>query len=248
MKRAVVSLLGLVFVAGCQEDAKKKEDAKALAADKAALECEQIFSKTSCETAQFSDEDTCVTDLTEDYRAENDKFFDAGADYHGECADKGLESWPYSGRCQEICAVFTGPLAEGEDCDVEEGELCQQGLLCDDGRCKDPLTLIAVEGEPCAGGTSRVCAEGLACGSDGVCVAAPGVGAPCLTTSDGSPEICDTIHFCDDNGTCQEKRDVGVSCTHAAQCETFACDGGICTASTIEPTACWGLGTLYACN
>lgn len=246
MDRAASALLALVFVAGCQDN-KQKEAAKELAADKATLECEGRFANTSCERSEFSDEEACVMDLTESYRAENDKFFDAGAEYHEGCANRGLESWPFTGRCQEICAVFTGPAAETEACNIEEGVLCQQGLLCNEERCTNPRNLIAAENEPCAGGQNRVCAEGLACTSDGICLPAPAIGAPCLLTG-GEPAICDTKHYCDDNGLCQETRALGQACTRAAMCENFSCVNGQCAASSIEPVSCWGLGTLYSCG
>ncbi len=246
MLRVASALLALALTAGCQDN-QQIEAANDLAADKAALECEGRFANTSCDNAEYADEETCITDLTESYRAENDKFFDAGASFSEGCAKRGLASWPFSRRCQDVCAVFTGPAAQTEDCDIDEGLLCQQGLLCNDGTCTNPRDLIAAEGEPCAGGQNRVCAEGLACTSDGLCVPAPGVGQACLLTG-SEPAICDTKHYCDDNGLCQEKRALGQPCTRAAMCENFSCVVGQCAASAIEPLSCWGEGTLHACG
>lgn len=246
MLRVSAALLAFAALLGCDDNAKQIEAAKDLASDKAAAECEDRFAQTSCETTEFSDEATCVTDRTEDHRGDNDKFFDAGATYNKGCADRGLQSWPFTGRCQEICAVFTGPGAETEDCDIEEGLLCQQGLLCHNDRCTEPRNIIAAEGEPCAGGQSRDCESGLACDAQGMCVAAPAIGAACLPTG-GEPAICDTKNYCDDNGLCQETRALGQSCTRAAMCETFNCVNGVCATSSTEPVACWGMGTLYSC-
>lgn len=241
------AVLALCLVTACDDLAQQKEDANNLAATRADLECEQRFSLTSCGTSEFSDQDACVMDLTRAHRADNAKFFDAGAEYHHGCAERGVQSWPFTGRCQEICALFTGPIAEGGRCDETEALLCQQGLLCREGRCTDPHDVIAAEGEPCAGGQNRVCAAGLACSTDGMCTTAPNIGLPCLMRA-GQPEICDTLHFCDDNGTCQQKRTVGQVCTRAAMCETLNCISGLCTPSSTEPPSCWGMGTLYACE
>ncbi|MBL4686466.1 MAG: hypothetical protein JKY37_17860 [Nannocystaceae bacterium] len=247
MLRAASALIALCLAVGCQDNAKQIAAAKDLASDRATLECEARFANTSCETAEFADEVTCVSTLTERHRDNNDKFFDAGASYHGNCASNGLESWPFTGRCQDICAVFTGSAAETEDCDPDEGILCEQGLLCNDGTCTNSRNLIAADGEPCAGGQNRVCATGLACSADGVCVAAPAIGQACLLTA-GEPAICDTTHYCDDNGLCQETRAAGLPCTRAAMCETFNCATGQCAPSAIEPLSCWGNGSLYACG
>jgi len=249
MDRAVPALLALFYIvsAGCKDD-DPVGAANDLASDKAVAECADRFANSSCDTAAFADEAACAESLTATHETDNDKFFDAGAKYNPECASLGLESWPFSGRCQSICAVFTGDAAETESCDIEEGVLCQQGLLCHEGRCTEPRNLIADVGEPCAGGQNRVCAQGLACDGS-LCVTAPAIGAACLPIgADATPTLCDTEHYCDDNGLCQETRAVGQTCTRAEMCHTFACVTGQCAPGSREPLVCWGEGTLYACE
>ena len=248
MDRAATALLAFLCLTGCKDDqARQREAADQLAGDKAALECEQRFAQTSCQTAEYADQEACVIQRTQDHKDDNAKFFDAGAQYHGGCAERGIDSWPFTGRCQDLCTVFTGSAAANEPCDVDEGVLCQEGLVCSEEVCTPARNLVAAQDEPCAAGLNRVCADGLACGSNGRCALAPAVGQPCLLLSNDVPALCDTDHYCDDNGLCQQTRTLGQPCTAAEQCDTFSCVTGQCAGSSSEPTACWGLGTLYAC-
>jgi len=145
------------------------------------------------------------------------------------------------GTCKQFEAIFTEAL--GEECDVDTGALCQEGLSCAVEsigiggatlRCVEP----SASGAPCSFGIPSPCPDGEYCdanisssGADGDCVPLPGMGEPCADQPFGLS--CEEGLTCID-GTCGQQRRLGAPCADDRECVSNRCAGGACEAPLCE--------------
>jgi len=147
--------------------------------------------------------------------------------------------------CNDYCAVFHGEREIGESCEGFDELVsdCAQGLLCAQGRCVAPCTVLSggQPGEPCGepGGAQEfgACAQGLYCDrSLGRCAVPPPVGSPCEDYDDCGPDA-----FCDwDVAVCRALPGLGASCWESPQCiQGLACQNSpdYGSATCVEPAA-----------
>jgi len=157
--------------------------------------------------------------------------------FDGECVDAiaeqaeaaGCETAPSgaSHPCRDYCAVFHGDRELGDTCRAfdELVSNCEQGLVCSQGRCAEPCTVLsgAPLGARCrdpeTGFALDDCADGLWC-SPGVgrCVAPPEPGSPCPDAGCGPDSRC---HW--ETNTCQPLPGLGESCLDSQCADDLDC-------------------------
>ncbi len=149
-----------------------------------------------------------------------------------QCIAGSVECLPNETATPEICNAID------DDCDgeVDEGELCGEGLVCDRGVCRPS----------CSGGEFK-CANGFEC-ENGLCVDSACAGVSC-----DAGEVCV-------RGQCRAPCD-GVACPHGQLCRQGIClnpcEGVSCESDYYcEPTVgvcvlkcgCTGCGAGYECG
>jgi hypothetical protein len=179
-----------------------------------------------------------------------------------ECGS-GMDCDPDTQQCVEAA----GNLMLGESCDVEGvGDPCSPGLICSEGRCREPCDPAANLDDPEALGTCATTDTCVLVGDDwGICVSAcslvlqdceyPGEGCNRAQGSDGVVAACTRKPgSAGENEPCASDGDclVGLLCTEqalhstdcasmAASCCTFVCDAEQLPCVGTEP-ACYALG------
>lgn len=182
----------LVSVAACGDDAGPKGPAvRELPALYAASLCpeveacldprsvEQVFGELGCEewvSAQGEDGDIPALQTAID---EGRVAYDASkvepclAELEGIDCDFSTARALSQGVCEQI---FTGTVAVGGDCDVDEE--CKGVAFCQKGdSCPGTCSVLLGPGDPCE--EDDQCEDGLRCSADGVCAAPAGEGEPC---------------------------------------------------------------------
>ncbi len=181
----------------------------------------------------------CEATLTDVWRARIVAGEGRGLTYDGACFDAiaaGIEAarcaWPANGGdhpCRDFCQVFHGTRRLDQSCAGFDAFVsdCEQGLVCDRGRCALPCASLSglAEGEICRDADTFTevdrCAQGLSClGSPGRCARAPTTGEIC---PDGA---CDPDSYCDYFGEqprCRGRAGVGASCEQAQCQENLDC-------------------------
>lgn len=168
----------------------------------------------------------------------------------GECGgDSGLEcpldefcsgdSPEERGTCVPWDSIRTQ--AEGDACDPENDELCEQGLACAITAVIPAVTwecrARVGAGEACSVAVPNMCPDTHYCDTpamafEGTCEELPSDGEPCATTVFG--EACAPGHVCDPTTTeCVQPQDNGAACDSAAGCFSGNCEGGTCTAEEV---------------
>lgn len=168
---------------------------------------------------------------------------------------------------QLVCVPANGTLALGETCDVEGvGDPCSPGLLCNEGRCREPCDPFGDLDDPEAPGScpaTETCA--LVESHWGVCLArcslilqdcaSPGeacnraqgpaeVVAACTRNpgSGGETEACASDGDCLVGLLCTPQSVHSIACANmAASCCTFVCDAEELPCVGAEP-GCYALG------
>jgi hypothetical protein len=146
------------------------------------------------------------------------------------------------GECAAIGSVFAG--ADGDACDIQQGQLCGDGLACvvvTDAATGDTAANFHFECQPMAG-PGDTCTVGLPdpCPSthyctarfelgefEGTCAPLPKAGEPCQDTLLG--DRCASGAVCDPDGKCVARKRLGDPCQFAAMCYSGSCVGGACT-------------------
>lgn len=235
-----VAIAAALVAPGCLGDASDGtllDERLERVAQLVALHCE---STEACACEVTVAQAGCAPTLTDQWRARLVAGEERELTYDPACLDTieaGIDgavcAWPPADDrhpCHEFCQVFHGTRGEGERCDRFDDLVsdCDQGLLCDQGRCVTPCAALSglQAGERCRDAATFTeldrCADGLACiGDEGRCAQAPPAGEPCLLGE------CAADSYCDYNGsgaTC--RRRVG----EGANCESAACEVGLaCT-------------------
>jgi hypothetical protein len=139
------------------------------------------------------------------------------------------------GECAAVADVFAG--AAGDECNIDQGELCGEGLAC----VLDSLAELRFEcktkaepGDPCSLGLPDQCPPTHYCTAqfelgvfDGVCSPLPKPGEPCATTLLG--ERCASGAVCGPDGECVSRARLGEPCRFAEMCYSGSCVSGACT-------------------
>jgi hypothetical protein len=182
---------------------------------------------------------------------------DPFADPSDECG-AGMDCDPR----QQTCGPASGALALGEVCDVEGvGDPCSPGLICTQGRCRQPCDPTADLADPDAPGSCPITDACVLVESDwGVCLAAcslilqdcvtPGEGCNRADGAEGLVAACTRnpgsggeTEPCASDGDCL----IGLLCTpqsmhsiecadSAASCCTFVCDLDELLCVGVEPS------------
>jgi hypothetical protein len=168
---------------------------------------------------------------------------------------------------QQACVPATGTLPLGEACDVEGvGDECSPGLICAEGRCREPCDPSGDLGDPDAPGscpTTDTCV--LVESHWGICLATcslieqdcatPGEAcnraegaqdlvAACTRNpgSAGETEPCASDGDCLAGLLCTPQSQHSVECAEmAVSCCTFVCDADVFLCAGVEPS-CYALG------
>lgn len=223
-----------VALSGCfgdADDGTARDERLERVAQLVAVHCEST-QQCACEVTVA--QSGCEPTLTDEWRARLVAGEARDLTYDPACLDTieaGIDgavcAWPPADDrhpCNDFCQLFHGTKDRGERCDRFDDLVsdCEQGLLCDAGRCVDPCAALSglQAGERCRDAATFTeldrCADGLACiGDEGRCTVAPQAGEPCLQGA------CATDSYCDYNGssaTCRLRVGEGADCDYA-QCE-----------------------------
>lgn len=155
-------------------------------------------------------------------------------EYDGEqaktCMEETLalscEAFHGSGQPESCQSVFTGLLADGESCRLDEE--CAGGWCDTREACPGVCATEAIEGESCEGGIQ--CAEGFTC-LEGMCAVEPD---PLPEGEDCSEHWCAYGLFCNSDMICEAWRGVGESCQGDWYCQAeLMCLQGECSEVTL---------------
>ena len=175
----------------------------------------------------------------------------------GQCG-KCTTSTDCDGHTGNVCNSTTGLCVTGclSDTDCPSGDWCN-GMAPATGTCVPklangtvlPSTPAAVATCTAAVGT-RVCVSGVCDAKDSTCGYANGDG-PCSNVSQCRSDTCiaasmtceptgfcsgatdcSAAEFCDSSGACAPKLPSGAACAGAGQCQSAACDQGVCDGIT----------------
>lgn len=150
--------------------------------------------------------------------------------------------------CASFCAVYHGDKQLEESCEAVDELVsdCAQGLLCHEGTCVEPCTVLGgrQQGEPCVDpelgtGFFDDCAQGLACSWEtGTCIPLATEGQSCADTQ------CSEDLYCNwQSGTCVRGLAEGEICDDAEcaadlycawtepgqlRCQAYATEGQSC--------------------
>jgi hypothetical protein len=140
-------------------------------------------------------------------------------------------------RCiGQRCSTPCNRAGAGESCLEMD---CEDGLVCvydnSGGNEVAACAVGAAEGESCA---DRFCGDGLVCSEQQTCLPLPTAGEPCVS---GQCDFVDS--YCEEStdgmgpGTCVALKPGGEPCSLPAECQSFECEGGSCSAE--PPIACY---------
>ncbi len=224
-------------LAGCEAVSTSPEDEEQQAQDAAMAELGATICAAQAEcTCAGADE--CAAVEADTWRARAIAAREDELVYDGECVDAIAEAVETAAcdevttgvahPCHEYCAVFHGEREIGESCDRFDELVsdCEQGLVCDAGRCVEACSVLSGlrPGQPCRDPDTfqelGTCADGLFCDDAGRCAIPPALGTPCVEYDECGPDAW--CHW--DTNTCTALPTEGESCDESPQCaEGLAC-------------------------
>ena len=270
-----ICALAVLGVAGCDNNSKETDPAQL---DAQRLVPELCEVADHCECANDLADGDCLARRTSLWEARVAEGRRRDLTYDLECFEAKVaeaaeyECWAAytfdAHLCEKFCAVFHGDKELGEACEGYDENVsnCAQGLMCEQGRCVAPCSVLTGlrEGQQCMtedGNEIEPCAEGLNCDWNTLnCVKLPQVGEFC----EGD---CGYGAYCDWNqGRCLATVGLGGNCNDAecsaglychyeytgefepsATCQQYALEGESC-ANDQRCDAGLGCGSLGICQ
>ncbi len=240
----LVGVVGLVGVIGggavaCYATANDDPESAARLERAEQLVAAHCASTQECECSVTNAQSGCEATLAEQWRGRLQAGKTRGLTYDAECFDAieaGIEDarcgWPPGDDrhpCHDFCQVFHGDRSDGQSCERFDDLVsdCEQGLLCDRGKCVSPCETLSglAEGEVCRDPVNFTaldrCADGLTClGNTGRCAKAPPAGSACLAGE------CDADSYCDystGSERCLARVGAGANCEQAQCASNLQC-------------------------
>lgn len=202
--RVVAALAVLAGLVGCDgsRDGPRPEELRSLIE----LHCDQV---QACGCATTLTASTCTETLSERWNERVSKGDARGLRYDAECFAtlvddvERFQCYQPGGPtplCASFCAIYHGEVELGDACQAVDAHVsdCAQGLLCHEGSCVEPCTVLGgrLEGERCADpnafGNFDDCAQGLSCAWDpGTCERLATEGQSCFDRQCAEGLYCD---------------------------------------------------------
>lgn len=156
-----------------------------------------------------------------------------------------LVGWITSAKNLQPCdLLFNGVKEPGAACNPSGLKECKAppgfGAYCDESARKCRVYGFVGKDQPCNfyGSTVRYCDAGLYCdlaSTTPTCKTARALGDACDGADDFS---CGYENVCKDN-KCIKGAPEGTACATGAECASFQCEGGKCTATTFPAVSSW---------